>query len=145
MHVEWHKWADETFGSGSDDISVCGSTSDSNGAGSIDCSNSFDLINGAVLDIHLPHNEDGVVGLVTVTPHYDTTPPTITCPGNITTPVDLGKCTAAVAFSAGGFGQLFCEHGVQHPVGLGVPDRNDDRHVHCDRPGGTDLPVAAST
>jgi hypothetical protein len=94
VHVEWHKWADETFGSGSPDIKVCDSTN-----GNIDCPNGFDLQNGTVLNIHLPHNEDGVVGLVTVTPHYDTTPPTITCPGNITTPVDLGKCTAAVAFT----------------------------------------------
>ncbi len=94
VHVEWHKWADETFGSGSPDIKVCDSTS-----GNIDCPSSFDVINGTVLNIHLPHNEDGVVGLVTVTPHYDTTPPTITCPANITTPVDLGKCTAAVTFT----------------------------------------------
>src|SRR6266478_9371219 len=94
VHGEWHKWADETFGSGSPDIKVCDSTS-----GNIDCPSSFDVINGTVLNIHLPHNEDGVVGLVTVTPHYDTTPPTITCPGNITTPVDLGKCTAAVTFT----------------------------------------------
>lgn len=127
VHVEWHKWADETFGSGSDDISVCGSTSDSNGAGSIDCSNSFDLINGAVLDIHLPHNEDGVVGLVTVTPHYDTTPPTITCPGNITTPVDLGKCTATVAF--------------QPPIA----SDNCSVSVECSIPSGSSFPSGTTT
>jgi len=94
VHVDWHSWADKFIGDPSPDIKVCGSTS-----GNIDCPSSFDLQNGAVLDIHLPHDEDGVVGLVTVTPHYDTTPPTITCPANITTPVDLGKCTAAVAFT----------------------------------------------
>jgi len=68
VHVDWHKWADETFGSGSPDITV---------------TQSFDLLNGTVLNIHLPHNEDGVVGLVTVTPQLDTTPPTITCPHDI--------------------------------------------------------------
>jgi hypothetical protein len=127
VHVEWHKWADETFGSGSDDISVCGSTSDSNGAGSIDCSNGFDLINGAVLDVHLPHNEDGVVGLVTITPHYDTTPPTITCPGNITTPVDLGKCTATVAF--------------QPPIA----SDNCSVSVECSIPSGSSFPSGTTT
>jgi hypothetical protein len=127
VHVEWHKWADETFGSGSADISVCGSTSDSSGAGSIDCANSFDLINGTVLNIHLPHNEDGVVGLVTVTPHYDTTPPTITCPANITKPADPGKCTAAVTFA---------------PM---AADNCAVNSVVCNTPSGSAFPVGTTT
>jgi hypothetical protein len=127
VHVEWHKWADETFGSGSADIKVCGSTSDSSGAGSIDCPNGFDLINGTVLNIRLPHHEDGVVGLVTVTPHYDTTPPTITCPMNITAPVDLGKCTAAVTFT---------------------PASSDNCAVNsvvCSNPSGSAFPIGTTT
>jgi len=84
VHVDWHSWANKTFGGPSPDITV---------------GSSFDLTDGTVLTIHLPHKEDGVVGLVTITPHYDTTPPTITCPMNITKPVDLGKCTAAVTFA----------------------------------------------
>ena len=60
----------------------------------------FDLSNGTVLNIKLPHSNEGVVGLVTVTPAVDTTPPQITCPANISKPVDLGKCTAAVTFPA---------------------------------------------
>jgi HYR domain-containing protein len=127
VHVEWHKWADETFGSGSADISVCGSTSDSSGAGSINCANSFDLINGTVLNIHLPHNEDGVVGLVTVTPHYDTTPPTITCPANITKPADPGKCTAAVTFA---------------PM---ASDNCAVNSVVCNTPSGSAFPVGTTT
>lgn len=127
VHVEWHKWADETFGSGSDDISVCGQTGDSNGAGTIDCANSFDLINGTVVDVHLPHNEDGVVGLITVTPHYDTTPPTISCPADITTPVDLGKCTATVAF--------------QPPVA----SDNCSVSVECTIPSGSAFPSGTTT
>jgi len=127
VHVEWHKWADETFGSGSEDITVCDSKSDSSGAGSIDCSNGFDLMNGTVLNIHLPHNEDGVVGLVTITPHYDTTPPTISCPADITTPVDLGKCTATVAF--------------QPPVA----SDNCSVSVECSIPSGSAFPSGTTT
>ena len=45
----------------------------------------FDLVNGTILNITLPgDNGEGVVGLVTVTPVFDTTPPTITCPSNQT-------------------------------------------------------------
>jgi hypothetical protein len=83
VHVDWHTWTTKTFGSPSSDISVAGN---------------FDLTNGTVLTIHLPAKEDGVVGLVTVTPALDTTPPQITCPGNISKPVDLGKCTAVATF-----------------------------------------------
>jgi hypothetical protein len=80
-----------------------------------------------VLNIHLPHHEDGVVGLVTVTPHYDTTPPTITCPMNITAPVDLGKCTAAVTFA---------------------PTSSDNCAVNsvvCSTPSGSAFPIGTTT
>jgi hypothetical protein len=66
--------------------------------GDVNIGSSFDLTNGTVLNITLPHFDEGVVGLVTVTPAVDTTPPQITCPTNISKPVDLGKCTAAVTF-----------------------------------------------
>ncbi len=112
MHVDWHSWADKFIGDPSSDISV---------------SSSFDLTDGTVLNIHLPHNEDGVVGLVTVTPQVDTTPPTISCPANITTPVDLGKCTAAVAFA---------------------PTSSDNCAVNsvvCSTPSGSAFPIGTTT
>jgi hypothetical protein len=84
VHVDWHAWTTKTFGDPSPDITVA---------------SSFDLTNGTVLTIHLPAKEDGVVGLVTVTPAVDTTPPQITCPANISKPVDLGKCTASPTFA----------------------------------------------
>jgi hypothetical protein len=82
VHVDWHAWASDD--SPSSDITV---------------TRTFDLSNGTVLNIHLPRKEDGVVGLVTVTPTVDTTPPEIACPANINTPPDLGHCTAAVTFT----------------------------------------------
>ncbi len=112
VHVDWHSWADKFIGDPSSDISV---------------SSSFDLTDGTVLNIHLPHNEDGVVGLVTVTPQVDTTPPTISCPANITTPVDLGKCTAAVAFA---------------------PTSSDNCAVNsvvCSTPSGSAFPIGTTT
>jgi hypothetical protein len=39
----------------------------------------FDLASGTVLTITLPDLKDGVVGLATVTPRFDTTPPVVTC------------------------------------------------------------------
>src|SRR6185369_16303030 len=88
--------------------------------------NSFDLTNGTVLSIHLPHQEDGVVGLVTITPTFDTTPPQITCPGNETQPVDLGKCTAAVTIN---------------------PTISDDCSVSavCSPPSGSAFPIGTTT
>lgn len=83
VSVEWHAWAQDDSTPPPTDVTL---------------SSNFDLANGTVLTIGLLHNKEGVVGLVTVTPHFDTTPPNITCPANITTPVDLGKCTAAVHF-----------------------------------------------
>jgi hypothetical protein len=82
VHVDFHAWDKE--GDPPSDVTVV---------------SNFDPVNGTVLTITLPGGNEGVVGLVTVTPHIDTTPPTITCPMNITTPVDLGKCTAAVTFT----------------------------------------------
>jgi hypothetical protein len=82
VHVDAHAWSGS--GSPSSDVAV---------------DSSFDLLKGTVLTVTLPDNQDGVVGLVTVTPAVDTTPPTITCPGNITNPVDLGKCTASATFA----------------------------------------------
>jgi hypothetical protein len=73
-------------------------TDDSTPAGA-KVTSSFDLTNGTVLTIALPQGDEGVVGLVTVTPKFDTTPPQIICPANITQPVDLGKCTALTTFT----------------------------------------------
>ena len=84
VHVDWHPWADKFIGDPSPDITL---------------TSSFDLTNGTVLTIHLPHKEDGVVGLVTITPDLDTTPPQLTCPADITQTVDLGRCTAAVTIN----------------------------------------------
>lgn len=91
VEVQWHAWAADD--SPSSDITVDGYL---NGQ---DHLVHFDPANGTVLTIHLPRPEDGVVGLVTVTPGYDATPPTITCPAGISQAVDLGKCTAAVAIN----------------------------------------------
>jgi len=82
VHVDWHGWADDD--SDSSDVSV---------------TSQFDLTNGTVLNISLPQQPEGVVGLVTVTPVFDTTPPQITCPGNITKTPDPGQGTAAVTFA----------------------------------------------
>ena len=108
VHVDWHPWAQ-------DDSTPSDVTLDSR----------FDLTNGTVLTIGLPHNEEGVVGLVTVTPHYDTTPPKITCPSDITTPTDLGKCTAAVTFT---------------------PTTSDDCSVstECSSPSGSAFPIGTT-
>jgi hypothetical protein len=46
----------------------------------VNVDSSFDLTKGTVLNITLPHFDEGVVGLVTVTPALDTTPPQLTCP-----------------------------------------------------------------
>jgi hypothetical protein len=82
VQVDSHAWAE-------DDSSPSNVTVTSN----------FDLLNGTVLTITLPEQKDGVVGLVTVTPHVDTTPPQISCPANITKAPDLGKCTAVATFT----------------------------------------------
>jgi hypothetical protein len=82
VHVDAHAWARD--GSSPSDVTVA---------------SQFDLANGTILTVTLPGLiSEGVVGLVTVTPVFDTTPPTITCPADINQPVDLGKCTAAVTF-----------------------------------------------
>jgi hypothetical protein len=110
VQVDWHGWKmDDTVPK---DVSV-GST--------------FDLSNGTVLHITLPHFDEGVVGLVTVTPTLDTTPPTITCPAAVTTPVDLGKCTATVIFPA--------------------PTASDDCLVSsvCSPPSGSTFPLGTTT
>src|SRR5262249_4032906 len=59
----------------------------------------FDLLKGTVLDITLPDIKDGTIGIVSITPSFDTTPPTISCRGDISTPADLGKCTASPTFA----------------------------------------------
>jgi hypothetical protein len=109
VHVDWHAWALDN--STPTDVTV---------------DSSFDLTNGTVLAIRLPHFSEGVVGLVTVTPSLDTTPPTITCPGNITMPPDLGKCTAVAAFT---------------------PTISDDCSVSavCSPPSGTAFPLGTTT
>jgi hypothetical protein len=121
VHVDFHPWAvDDSFPS---DVTV---------------NSHFDLANGTVLTISLPGKTDdffglhipvgeGVVGLVTVTPVFDTTPPQITCPDNITSPTDLGKCTAAVTFA---------------------PTVSDDCSVNsvvCSPPSGTAFPLGTTT
>jgi hypothetical protein len=83
VHLDWHAWRMD------DSVPT-----------DVNADTSFDLTNGTVLNITLPHFDEGVVGLVTVKPAVDTTAPQITCPGNISKPVDLGKCTAAVTFPA---------------------------------------------
>ena len=66
VHVDWHAWRmDDSVPT---DVNV---------------DSSFDLTNGTVLNITLPHFDEGVVGLVTVTPTLDTTPPQLTCPAPI--------------------------------------------------------------
>ena len=86
VQVDWHGWAI------TEDLDDAPTPTD------VAVDKTFDLTNGTVLNITLPHWNEGVVGLVTVTPTFDTTPPQITCPGNVSQPVDLGKCTAAVSF-----------------------------------------------
>jgi hypothetical protein len=83
VDIDWHPWTQ--FGGTPTDVAV---------------TPSFDLSNGTVLNITLPHYYEGVVGLVTITPKLDTTKPQITCPDNVSKPVELGKCTAAVTFPA---------------------------------------------
>ena len=109
VHVDAHPWA-------VDDSSASDVTVDSN----------FDLANGTVLTITLPGGDEGVVGLVTVTPVVDTTPPTITCPANITTPPELGKCTAVATFT---------------------PTVSDDCSATavCSPPSGTAFPLGTTT
>jgi hypothetical protein len=66
VHLDWHAWRmDDSVPT---DVNV---------------DSSFDLTNGTVLSITLPHFDEGVVGLVTVTPTLDTTPPQLTCPAPI--------------------------------------------------------------
>ena len=82
VQVDWHGWSvDDSTPS---DVSVAGH---------------FDLANGTVLTITLPGGDEGVVGHVTVTPVFDTTPPQIACPANIVIPPDLGKCSAVATFA----------------------------------------------
>jgi hypothetical protein len=109
VHVDWHPWADDD--SDSSDVSV---------------TSHFDLTNGTVLSITLPKQPEGVVGLVTVTPVFDTTPPQITCPGNITRTPDPGKGTATVTFT---------------------PTTSDDCSVTamCSPPSGTAFPLGTTT
>jgi hypothetical protein len=82
VQVDWQPWS--------------GDGSPSSG---VDVASSFDLLKGTVLTITLPGDQDGVVGLVTVTPALDETPPTINCPGNVSKMADLGKCTASPTFA----------------------------------------------
>jgi hypothetical protein len=66
VHLDWHAWRmDDSVPT---DVNV---------------DSSFDLRNGTVLNITLPHFDEGVVGLVTVTPTLDTTPPQLACPAPI--------------------------------------------------------------
>jgi hypothetical protein len=88
VQVDWHGWAI------TEDLDDAPTPTD------VAVDKTFDLTNGTVLQITLPHWNEGVVGLVTVTPKFDTTPPQIACPGNVSKQVDLGKCTAAVTFPA---------------------------------------------
>lgn len=81
VEVDAHPWAEDD-------------TSPSN----VVVEHTFDLLKGTVLNITLPDIKDGTIGIVSITPNFDTTPPTITCPTNITTTVDLGKCTASPTF-----------------------------------------------
>jgi hypothetical protein len=109
VHVDAHPWAvDDSPGP---DVTVDGH---------------FDLTSGTVVTINLPGEDEGVVGLVTVTPVVDTTPPQITCPANITTPQDPGTCTAVTTFS---------------------PTFSDDcsASVVCSPPSGTAFPLGATT
>jgi len=110
VHVDWHAWR-----------------LDDSVPGDVNIDSSFDLTNGTVLNITLPHFDEGVVGLVTVTPAVDTTPPQITCTGNISKPVDLGKCTAAVTFPA--------------------PTVSDNCSVSaaCNPPSGSAFPIGTTT
>jgi hypothetical protein len=87
----------------------------------------FDLANGTILNVTLPGAiSEGLVGLVTVTPVFDTTPPQITCPADINQPVDLGKCTAAPTFT---------------------PTISDDCSVSavCSPPSGSAFPIGTAT
>jgi hypothetical protein len=63
----------------------------------------FDLANGTVLTITFPGGgapqDLGVVGIVQVSPVFDTTPPRITCPANISKQPDLGTCAAVTTFA----------------------------------------------
>ncbi len=109
VHVDAHPWAvDDSSPSG---VTVAGD---------------FDLANGTVLTITLPAGGEGVVGLVTVTPVVDTTPPQITCPGSISKPPDLGTCTAVTTFT---------------------PTFSDDCSVSaiCSPPSGTAFPLGMTT
>jgi hypothetical protein len=81
VHLDWHAWRMD------DSVPT-----------DVNADTSFDLTNGTVLNITLPHFDEGVVGLVTVKPTVDTTAPQITCPANVNKPVDLGKCTAVVTY-----------------------------------------------
>jgi hypothetical protein len=108
--VDWHGWK-----------------TDDSVPGDVNVGYSFDLASGTVLDIDLPHFDEGVVGLVTVTPTVDSTPPQITCPGNVSTPVTLGQCTAAITFPA--------------PA---VSD-NCSASASCNRPSGSSFPIGTTT
>jgi hypothetical protein len=81
VHLDWHAWR-----------------MDDSVPGDVNVDSSFDLTDGTVLTITLPHFDEGVVGLVTVKPAVDTTAPQITCPANVNKPADLGKCTAVVTY-----------------------------------------------
>lgn len=118
VSIDWHQWSeDDTTRS---DIKIEHVTTSP-------VQGHFDLTDGTVLTITLPHFDEGVVGLVTVTPHYDDTVPSITCPTTVNTQPDLGKCTAKVTFPA--------------------PTFSDDCSVSaaCAPPSGSAFPIGTTT
>ena len=109
VHLDWHAWRmDDSVPT---DVNV---------------DSSFDLTNGTVLNITLPHFDEGVVGLVTVTPTLDTTPPQLTCPAPIV--VDATGPSGAVVTYA-----------------TSASDDCSAPSVACTPPSGTTFPVGDST
>jgi HYR domain len=109
VHLDWHAWRmDDSVPT---DVNV---------------DSTFDLTNGTILNVTLPHFDEGVVGLVTVTPALDATPPQLTCPAPIV--VDAtGPSGAVVSYAPS------------------VSDNCSVASLACTPPSGTTFTVGDST
>jgi hypothetical protein len=109
LHLDWHAWRMD------DSVPT-----------DVDVDSSLDLTNGTVLNITLPHFDEGVVGLVTVTPALDATPPHLTCPASIV--VDATRPSGAVV-----------------PYSPSVSDNCSVTGVTCTPPSGSTFSAGDST